>query len=178
MSDHPALITFSEGWALSAESSPDGMPIYNEAVIIHIERPPLLSLQRAATKEDFADHPAEYEAFQAVRKARRNVGDDGYPLVYWPAVSAAELQMLAVRNIVTVEQLANLANNRELPGQLADLALRAERMLDMQKNFGSFEKLLAESNAERDEMISQNKELKSSLSAAQALVETLKLKVA
>jgi 3-methyladenine DNA glycosylase Tag len=51
-------------------------------------------------------------------------------------------------------------------------------MLDMQKNFGSFEKLLAESNAERDEMISQNKELKSSLSAAQALVETLKLKVA
>ena len=178
MSDHPALITFSEGWALSPEPSPDGLPIYNEAVIIHIERPPLLSLQRAATKQDFADHPAEYEAFQAVRAAKRNVGDDGYPLVYWPAVSAADVQMLAVRNIVTVEQLAKLANNRDLPGQLADLALRAERMIDMQKTFGRHEALLAESNAERDEMIAQNKDLKQSLSAAQALIDTLKLKVA
>ena len=178
MSDHPALITFFEGWALSPETSDDGMPVYNDTVMVRIERPPLLSLQRAATKEDFADHKEEYEAFQAIRRAKRNVGDDGYPLVYWPAASAAEVQMLAVRNIATVEDLAKLANNRDLPGQLADLALRAERMLDMQKNFGKYEALLTESNAERDEMIAQVKDLKQSLSAANALIDTLKLKVA
>lgn len=178
MSDHPALITFTEGWADTGKISDDGFPAFEESVMITIERPPLLKLTRAAIQQDFVDHPEEYAAFEAVRKAKRNIGDDGYPLVYWPAVTTAEVQMLAVRNISTVEGLAELAGRRDMPGQLADLALRAERMLDMQKNFGKYEAMLTERDAELAIVNEQNKELRTSLSAANALIETLKLKVA
>jgi hypothetical protein len=178
MSDHPALITFFEGWADNGQLSKDGFPSYVDTVMIRIERPPLLHLERAAIRQDFADHPDEYAAFQAVQKARRNSGDAGYPLVYWPAATAAEIRMLAMRGIATVEELAKLAGDRDLPGQLAELALRAERMLDMQQNFGKYETLLAESRAENGVLAEQVREMKVSLSAANALIDTLKLKVA
>jgi len=178
MSDHPALITFYQGWADSHELTKDGFPAYADTVMIRIERPPLLHLERAANKDDFREHPEEYAAFQAIAKARRNTGEDGYPLVYWPAATAAEVKMLAVRNISTVEELAKLAGDRDLPGQLADLALRAERMLDMQKNFGKYEALLTERDGELEVLNAQVKELQVSLSAANSLIDTLKLKVA
>jgi hypothetical protein len=178
MSDHPALITFYQGWADSHVVSKDGFPTYADTVMVRIERPPLLHLERAATKDDFRDHPEEYAAFQAVEKAKRNTGTEGYPLVYWPAASMAEVKMLAVRNVSTVEELAELAGNRDLPGQLADLALRAERMLDMQKNFGKYEALLQERDGELEVLSGQVKELQVSLSAANSLIETLKMKAA
>jgi hypothetical protein len=178
MSNHPALITFYQGWADTGGISPDGMPLYADTVMIRLERPPLLSLQRQATKQDFIDHPEEYDAFKAIAKATRNVGDEGYPLVYWPAATAAEIQMLAVRKIDTVEDLATYAGNRDLPGQLADLALRAERMLDMQKNFGKYEAMLHERDGEIAELNGQVLDLRQSLSAANSLIETLKLRVA
>lgn len=178
MSDHPALITFYQGWADTHEISPDGMPLFVDTVMIRIERPPLLSLQRPAIKQDFTDHPEEYEAYKMIAKAGRNTGETGYPLVYWPAATAAEIQMLAVRKIDTVEELAEQAGNRDLPGQLADLALRAERMLDMQKNFGKYEAMLNERDGEIAELTGQVLDLRQSLSAANSLIETLKLRVA
>lgn len=178
MSDHAALVTFTEGWADTGKLSPDGFPHYADTVLITIERPPLLHLKRPAMPEEFRAYPEEYAAFQAVQKAKRNTGDDGYPLVYWPAATAAEIQMLAARNIQTVEALAKLAGDRDLPGQLADLALRAERMLDMQKNFGKYEALLKERDGEIEVLKGQVQELQISLSSANALVETLKLRAA
>lgn len=179
MSDHAALVTFYEGWADTGKLSPDGFPAFADTVMIRIERPPLLRLERPATPEEFRAYPEEYAAFQAVQKAKRNTGEtDGYPLVYWPAATAAEIQMLAARNIQTVEALAKLAGDRDLPGQLADLALRAERMLDMQKNFGKYEALLKERDGEIEVLTGQVNELKMSLSSANALVDTLKLRAA
>jgi hypothetical protein len=171
-------VTFYEGWADTGKLSPDGFPAFADTVMIRIERPPLLLIERVATPQEFRDYPEEYAAFQAVQKAKRNTGDDGYPLVYWPAASAAEVKMLAARNIQTVEALAKLAGDRDLPGQLADLALRAERMLDMQKNFGKYEALLKERDGEIEVLTGQVKELQISLSAANALVDTLKLRAA
>jgi hypothetical protein len=175
MSDHAALVTFYQGWSDSHVVSTDGFPTYADTVMVRIERPPLLHLERPATRDDFRDHPEEYAAFQAIEKAKRNTGTEGYPLVYWPAASMAEVKMLAVRNISTVEELAKLAGNRDLPGQLADLALRAERMLDMQKNFGKYEALLQERDGQLEVLNGQVSELKVSLSAANALIETMKI---
>lgn len=175
MSDNAALVTFYQGWADTHVVSKDGFPAYTDTIMVSIDRPPLLHLERVATKDDFRDHPEEFAAFQAIAKARRNTGEDGYPLVYWPAATAAEVKMLAVRNISTVEDLAKLAGNRDIPGQLADLALRAERMLDMQKDFGKYEALLNERDAENEVLAGQVKDLQQSLSAANALIETMKI---
>jgi hypothetical protein len=178
MSDHPALITFSDGWGDSHTTSADGMPVYVDTVMITIERPPLLKLHRQAIAQDFKDHPLEYEAFLAVQKAKRNTGEEGYPLVYWPAATAADVAMLAARKITTVEQVAALAGDRTLPGQLADLALRAERMMDMQKQFGKYEAMLHERDAQLVELNEQVKDLQQSLSAANSVINTLKMRVA
>jgi hypothetical protein len=178
MSDAPALITFFQGWGDSREVSKDGFPAFVDTVKIRIERPPTLLIERVACNDDFKDHPEEYAAFQSIMKAKRNTGTEGYPLVYWPAATMAEVQMLAVRNIQTVEELAKLAGNRDLPGQLADLALRAERMLDMQANFGKYEALLKERDGEIEVLSAQVQELKVSLSAANSLIDTLKLRAA
>lgn len=178
MSDQPALITFKEGWGTTGQLSEDGFPVFVDTVMVSIERPPLLKLERIATREDFAAHPDEYEAFQLVQKAKRNTGEEGYPLVYWPAATAAEVKMLASRNVSTVEELAKLAGLRDLPAQLADLAARAERMLDMQKNFGKYEAMLKDRDGQIEVLSEQVKEMKTSLSAANSLIDTLKLKVA
>ena len=178
MSDHPALITFYEGWADTGVISADGFPVYVDTTMINIERPPLLKLQRVATREDIASHPDEYNAFLDTQKSKRNTGDEGYPLVYWPAATAAEIQMLAARRINTVEQLAELAGAKDLPPQLIELSVRAERMLDMQQHFGKYEALLSSREAEIGVLNEQLKDLRQSLSAANAIIDTLKLKVA
>jgi hypothetical protein len=178
MNDFPALITFYEGWADTGTISEDGFPVYVDTTMINIERPPLLKLQRVATREDMATYHDEYNSFLDIKKAKRNTGDEGYPLVYWPAATAAEVQTLAARQIGTVEKLAELANARDLPPQLLELARRAERMLDMQKNFGKYEAILSEREAEIGVLKEQVKDVSHSLAAANAIIETLKLKVA
>jgi hypothetical protein len=177
MSDYPALITFFRGWADTGQLTMDGFPSFVDTVKVRIERPPLLSHERPAIDQDFRDHPDEYAAYKSIEKARKDTGENGYPLVYWPAATEAEIRMLAARNITTVEGLAKLAGNRDLPGQLADLALRAERMIDLQKDFGKYEALIKERDGEIEELTAQVKELKVSLSAANSIVEKLKQRV-
>jgi hypothetical protein len=179
MSDHPALVHFYQGWANTQQISEDGMPIFIDTVMIQIERPPLLKLNREATKEDFTEHFEEYDAFKRSQAAKdASVGDAGYPLVYWPALSAAEVQMFAVRGIVTLEQLARLAGNRDLPGNLATQALRAERLMDLQKNFGKYEAMLTERDAQLIEVQAQLTDARATISAQNAMIDTLKMRVA
>ena len=179
MSDHPALIHFYQGWADTQQISSDGMPIYVDTVMIQIERPPLLKLERPASPDDYRDHPEEYDAFKRVLAAKEaSVSEQGYPLVYWPALSAAEVQMFAARGIVTVEQLAKLAGNRDLPGNLAEQAIRAERLMDMQKNFGKYEAMLTERDAQLAEMQEQLRDARQTISAQNSMIDTLKMRVA
>jgi hypothetical protein len=179
MSDQSALIHFSQGWADSHRISSDGLPIYDDTVMIHIERPPLLNLERVATPEECKQYRQEFEAFQREQKAKSTaVSESGYPLVYWPVLSPAEVQTLAVRGVYTVEQLANLAGNQDLPGNLADQALRAERLMDMQKNFGKYEAMLHERDAQLEEVQEQLKEARATVSAQNAIIDTLKMRVA
>lgn len=179
MSDHPALIHFYQGWADSLTTSPDGLPHYIDTVMIQIERPPLLKLNREATREDFATYPEEYDVFKRTLKAKdAAVGENGYPLVMWPVLSPAEVETFAARQIYTVEELAKLAGSRDLPGRFAEIALRAERLMDMQKQFGKYETMLQERDAQLAEAVAQVAEMKQTISAQNSIIDTLKLKVA
>ena len=179
MSDFPALIHFYQGWADSLTTSPDGLPLFIDTTMIQIEKPPLLKLNRAATPEDFANYPAEYDAFKSSLKARdAAIGDNGYPLVMWPALSPAQVETFAARGIYTVEELAKLAGRRDLPGDLAELALRTERLMDMQKQFGKYEALLQERNAQLEEVQAQLSDMRATISAQNSMIDTLKMRVA
>jgi len=179
MSDHPALVHFYQGWADAHQISEDGMPVYVDTVMIQIERPPLLKLNREATREDFIEHFEEYDAFKRAQAAKdAAVSEAGYPLVYWPALSAAEVQMFAVRGIVTLEQLARLAGSRDMPGNLANQAFRAERLMDLQKNFGKYEAMLTERDEELVEVQAQLADARATISAQNAIIDTLKMRVA
>ena len=179
MSDFPALIHFYQGWADSMATSPDGLPMYVDTTMIQIEKPPLLKLNRLATHEDFSNYPAEYDAFKHTLKARdADISDKGYPLVMWPVLTPAEVETFTARGIYTVEELAKLAGRRDLPGNLAELALRAERLMDMQKNFGKYETMIQERDAQLAEMSAQLTEMRQTISAQNSMIDTLKLRVA
>jgi len=179
MSDAPALIHFYEGWADSNVLSDDGFPVYKNVTMIQIEKPPLLKLNREANRDDFLTHRDEYEAFKATIKARdANVIESGYPLVYWPVLSPADIEMFAARGVYTVEALAALAGDRSMPPALAELALRAERLMDMQKQFGKYEAMLSERDAQLAEVIEQLKEARGTIAAQNTMIDTLKMRVA
>lgn len=179
MSDFPALIHFYQGWADSLSTSPDGLPHFVNTTMIQIERPPLLKLNREANRDDFQNYPEEYEAFQRTLRARNEaIAEDGYPLVMWPVLSPADVETFAARQIYTVEDLAKLAGRRDLPGNLAELALRAERLMDMQKNFGKYEALLQERDAQLEEAKAQMADARATISAQNAMIDTLKMRVA
>ena len=179
MSDFPALVHFYEGWADHHEVSTDGFPVYQNTVMIQIERPPLLKLNREAHSDDFANYPEEYEAFKVANRGRdASVAEQGYPLVMWPVLTPADIQIFAARGIYTVESLAKLAGRRDMPAPLVELALRAERMMDMQQNFGKYDIMLAERDAQLKEVVEQLKEARSTISAQNAMIDTLKMRVA
>jgi hypothetical protein len=136
-------------------------------------------LNRVAGHEDFANNPEEYEAFKKEMKAKDvAVSESGYPLFYWPALSAAEVQTFASRGIYTVEELAKLAGRRDMPGNLAALALRAERLMDMQKQFGKYEAMLTERDAQLEEVQAQLSAMRQTISAQNSMIDTLKMRVA
>ena len=179
MSDFPALVHFYEGWADHHEVSTDGFPVYQNTVMIQIERPPLLKLNREANRDDFANYPDEYAAFKTINRGRDgSVSEQGYPLVMWPVLTPADIQIFAARGIYTVEELAKLAGRRDMPPDLTALALRAERMMDMQQNFGKYDIMLAERDAQLKEVVEQLKEARATISAQNAMIDTLKMRVA
>lgn len=179
MSDGPALVHFYQGWEDAHELSPDGLPVFRSTTMIQIERPPTLNLHRPASPQEFADYPDEYEVFQnEIRGRDPTVAEIGYPVVMWPALAPHQVQMLTARGIHTVEALAKLAGRRDLPGGLAEVALRAERLMDMQKQFGKYEALLTERDAQLAELNEQVKDYKQTISAQNSMIDSLKMRVA
>ena len=103
MSDTPTLVRFSSGWERDG-NGPDGLPLYRETTRVRMDRPPYLSIEREAEEADIIDHPGPYELYQKTCEARKQIV--GYPLALWPACPPHIFQMCAVRDIHTVEQLA------------------------------------------------------------------------
>jgi hypothetical protein len=170
-----ALITFYESWRQEGVGD-DGLPLYVPVVMIRKAKPPLLQVDAIATPDDEEQFAEAWRYFQKTHAAR-DPNVQGYPLVLWPVCTGAELQMLAARDIVTVEQLARLAERDTIP-QLKELAVRAKKMIALQSKTGKFEEVINQITAERDVLVEQLKEANATISAQNALINTLKMKAA
>jgi hypothetical protein len=182
MSDTPTLVRFFSGWERDG-NGPDGMPCFRETTRVQMDRPPYLSIEREAEEVDFIDHPAPYELYKKTCAARKQIV--GYPLVLWPACPPHVFQMCAVRDIHTVEQLAQLVSSKRraetvktVPPDVVEIADRAVKMVELHGKAGQYEEIVSDLESQLAAMKEQFQEMLGTISAQKALIETLKMKAA
>jgi hypothetical protein len=182
MSDTPTLVRFFSGWQRDGEG-PDGLPLYRETIQVRMDRPPFLSLEREAEESDFVDHPGPFELYQKTCAGRKQIV--GYPLALWPACAPHLFQMCAVRDIHTVEQLAQTLSGKRraeaaksMPPEVVELADRAVKMIEMHAKAGQYEALVNSLQGQLDAMKEQHTEAMTTIAAQKTLIDTLRMKVA
>lgn len=142
MNDTPTLVQFKSGWERYGDG-PDGLPYYRANILIRLDRPPTLSVERVAEEEDFRAYPLQFELFQKEQVARKQSYAEGYPLCMWPAVNEAEFRMLVDRDVTTVEQLAKCHKKAlGMPPELLELAERAAKLIELQQGAAKYADLL------------------------------------
>jgi hypothetical protein len=182
MSDTPTLVRFSSGWERDG-NGPDGLPLYRETIRVRMDRPPYLSIEREAEEEDFTDHPGPYELYQKTCEGRKTIV--GYPLALWPACPPHIFQMCVVRDIHTVEQLAQLVSKKRraeavksVPPDIVEMADRAVQMMDLHAKAGQYEAIVTDLQGQLDAMKEQYAEAISTMTAQKTLIDQLRLKAA
>ena len=180
MSDTPTLVRFFSGWERDG-NGPDGMPLFRETTRVQMDRPPYLSIERVAEDDDISDHPGPYELYRKTREARKEIV--GYPLVLWPACPPHVFQMCAVRDIHTVEQLAQLVSGKRrsetvktVPSDVIEIADRAVKMVELHGKAGQYEEIVTDLQGQLAAMKEQFQEMLGTISAQKTLIETLKMK--
>jgi hypothetical protein len=172
MSDTPTLARFYTGWKPGGTGD-DGMPIYYESIMIRLDRPPYLSVQREAEQADYDDHPLAFEMFRREQAARKVTLAEGYPLALWPACTEPLFKMLADRDVHTVEQLAKFKKD-SMPAEIKELADRAVKLVELQKGPGKYEQLLRERDGKIKVLEETVEEGKKTIMGMQSLIEALK----
>jgi hypothetical protein len=182
MNDTPTLVRFYSGWERDG-NGPDGMPMFRETIRVRMDRPPFLSIEREAEPEDFLDHPGPYELYQKTCDAKKAVV--GYPLALWPACPPHVFQMCAVRDIHTVEQLAELVGKKRkteaaktIPPDVLEVAERAVKMVELHTKAGQYEELVTNLTAELNAIKEQYTEAITTIAAQKTLIDTLRMKAA
>jgi hypothetical protein len=182
MSDTPTLVRFLSGWERDG-NGPDGMPLYRETVRVKMDRPPYLGLEREAEEADIADHPGPYELYQKTCEGRKTIV--GYPLALWPACPPHIFQMCAVRDIHTVEQLAQTVSKKRraeavksMPPDILEIADRAVKMIELHGKAGQYEEIVSNLEAQLAALKEQFDEAISTISAQKTLIDALRLKAA
>jgi len=180
--DTPTLVRFSSGWERDG-NGPDGLPLFRETVRVRMDRPPFLSIEREAEEQDFDDHAGPYELYKKTCAARKEIV--GYPLALWPACPPHIFQMCAVRDIHTVEQLAQIVSKKRraealksIPPDVIEIADRAVRMIDLQAKAGQYEELVTDLEAQLAAMKEQFAEAVATIAAQKTLIDALRLKAA
>ena len=175
MNDTPTLVRFKAGWERDGTGD-DGLPLYRQNIIVRMDRPPTLSVERVAEEDDFINHPTQFQLFQKEQAARKQSYSEGYPLSLWPAVNEAEFQMLVDRDVTTVEQLAKMTRTPNLPPELKELAGRAAKLMDLQKGAAKFEHLLRERDGRIEVLTEQVNDAMQTINAQRTMIDQLKLK--
>jgi hypothetical protein len=150
-------------------SGQEGRPIFDnlEYVEIHVPGDRMTLVDRRVKEDDKRRWPNQYAAF----KAEREQVADGYPLENWPGVDRAQVEELKHFRIHTVEQLANLPDERLTFGTGArTLRESAQRFLKTTAGSAPVEALAAE--VARQAVIIE--ELKADLAVANRIVAELK----
>ena len=173
MDEVDALVSFYESWRANGVGD-DGLPLYEQVVMIRMAKPPLLMVEEPATEdheEQFAD---AWRMFQKSRKVR-DLTVKGYPLAFWPIVSPADLQTLVVRDIVTVEQLAK-AKTRDMPTQLQELCDRAAKLVKLQGGAAKHEALLKDRDARIEALEEQVKDASTTIASLRSTIDQLRIR--
>ncbi len=180
MSDTPTLVRFYSGWERDG-NGPDGMPCFRETIRVRMDRPPYLGIDREAEQEDIIDHPGPYELYQKTCAGRKTIV--GYPLALWPACPPHIFQMCAVRDIHTVEQLAQLMSNKRraeavktMPPDVVELADRAVKMIELHGKAGQYEEIVTTLQGQLDAVKEQYAEAIATISAQKTQIDALRLK--
>jgi hypothetical protein len=182
MSDTPTLVRFYTGWERDG-NGPDGLPLFRETTRVRMDRPPYLSIEREAEDADITDHPGPYELYRKSCEARKTVV--GYPLALWPACPPHIFEMCAVRDIHTVEQLAQVVSRKRraeavktVPPDIIEIADRAVKMMELHGKAGQYEAIVSDLEGQLAAMKEQFAEAITTISAQKALIDTLRLKAA
>jgi hypothetical protein len=182
MSDTPTLVRFYSGWERDG-NGPDGLPLYRETIRVRMDRPPYLSIEREAEEADISDHPGPYELYQKTCAGRKEVV--GYPLALWPACPPHIFQMCVVRDIHTVEQLAQIVSKKRraeavktVPPDIIEIADRAVRMVELHGKAGQYEEIVNDLQGQIAVLREQFDEAIKTLAAQKTLIDTLRLKAA
>jgi hypothetical protein len=175
-------VRFSTGWERDG-NGPDGLPLFRETTRVRMDRPPYLSLEREAEEQDILDHPGPYELHKKTCEARKEIV--GYPLALWPACPPHIFQMCAVRDIHTVEQLAQLVSKKRraetlkvVPPDIVEVADRAVKMIELHGKAGQYEEIVTNLESQLAAMKEQFDEAISTISAQKTLIDALRLKAA
>ncbi len=181
MNDTPTLVQFKAGWERDGVST-DGLPYYRANIIVRMDRPPYLSVERVAEEQDIHDHAMPFQMFQKEQAARKQSYSEGYPLSLWPAVGEAEFKMLVDRDITTVEQLAGLHRTSKgtglnnMPAELRELAQRAAKLIELQKGAGKYEELLKERDGRIEALEEQVRDAVLTIAAQKTQIDQLRLR--
>lgn len=179
MSDQAAYAKFEDGWEPTGEVSKDGLPQQRLVTIIRLSKPPFLDVRRPAEESDIEHYDQPYKLYLKLKAGRDLDAIEGYPIVLWPALSRAEAEQCVGAGILTVEELAKHAGrtNAKAPAGILQLAARAKRMLDLQKAGGKLEPVVEQLRQEREQLKEQVAELGTQLSAANAMINTLQMRL-
>jgi hypothetical protein len=173
--DNIAIISFYEGWEEDGVG-PDGLPLFKPVTRIRKAVPPYTQVDYVAVEDDYDEFPMQYQLFKKAQAARKPAVE-GYPLALWPVISQADYQNCVARDIVTVEQLAKLAQRRstnDIPAPIIELAKRAAKMIELQSSVGRFETVITDLTAQRDQMAAELKEANATISAQNSLIGQLR----
>jgi len=182
MADTPTLVRFIPGWEEDGVSD-DGMPVYREVTKIVLSRPPYLEVMRVASDDDIAnpDYREAYKVFEKEQAGLKHSAAAGYPLALWPAISPSDLQSCLIRDITTVEELAKLAlrgAQTGVPPQVIEIAKRAKRMIELQKETGRHEARITELEGQIGALREQNNEFRAQIESKNTLIATLQARAA
>jgi len=151
-------------------SAKAGRPIFEDVEYIHIMVPGQRDgAVRPASPRDKARFPEHYRMF----KERREAPVTGTPLAEWPVIQQSMVEMLAFKNIKTVEQLSDLNDSSMvgLPG-IQTLKQKAKDWLESAKDSGVLTQM-REDLSERDATIT---DLTAKLEATMARLDALESK--
>lgn len=168
-----ALVTFYESWVEDGVGA-DGLPLFREVIMIRLSKWPQTQVDYVATDEHL-NNPQFREALDVFNKQRkgRDLSVEGYPLALWPVISPATLKMLTARDIFTVEQLAAIKKGPDVIPEVAELAQRAKRLIELQGKTGKYEAIITDLTAQRDAILEQLKEAHATISAQNSMIGML-----
>ena len=149
----------------------DGLPFYKDTIFVTITRDATHTVTRVAKEEDFARFAPHLAAFEKQNKGYKEL--EGFPLEMWSALRPSEVATLKMRDIRTVQELANAPKSiiKIMPSEYVELVHEAKRFIELA---GMGSGLTEKAN----ELAFNNEALKEELANAQRQIKLLTEKLA